>query len=63
MECGVREADRDQIVVNLIVCVNDFCYPKNSGKPLGVFIRDMIRFVSGKRITLASLIKDQRRSK
>lgn len=26
-------------MLNLIVCAKDFCYTKNNGKPLGVFIR------------------------
>lgn len=40
MECGIEEADRDQVVLSLIVCAADFCcYPKNNGEPLGVFIR------------------------
>lgn len=40
VECGIEEADWDQIVLSLIVCAEDFCcYTKNNGKPLGVFIK------------------------
>lgn len=53
VECGIEEADWDQIVLSLIVCAEDFCcYTKNNGKPLGVFIGGMIRFVYGERTVL-----------
>lgn len=40
MERVIEEACQDQIVLSLIVGAEDFCcYPKNNGKPLGVFMR------------------------
>lgn len=40
MECVIEEAYQDQIVLSLLVGAEDFYrYPKNNGKPLGVFTR------------------------
>lgn len=39
VECGIREAYWGHIVLSFVVCVKDlWCYPKNNGKLLEVFI-------------------------